>query len=74
MHLINVKNYHFHFSSPAPIINGDSVVNLNLNGAASQLKDNNSNVPQLEVPPAPAISVVTFRWDTVKMNRGEPDR
>lgn len=58
----------------APMINGDPVVTLNLNGAAAQLKDNNSNVPQTDIPPAPAISVVTFRWDTVKTSRGEPDR
>lgn len=49
-------------------------MNLNLNGAAAKLKDNNSNVPQIDPPPAPAISVVTFRWDTVKTNRGELDR
>ncbi|KAL5275863.1 ATP8B2 family protein [Megaselia abdita] len=53
-----------------PIINSEPIVNLNLNGAAAQLKDNNSNVPQIEAPPAPAISVVTFSRDVSKLYNG----
>lgn len=55
-------------------MNSNPVLNMNLNGAAAQLKDNNSNVPDTNVQAVPAISVVTFRWDTVKSSRGKPDR
>ncbi|XP_036318105.1 phospholipid-transporting ATPase ID isoform X3 [Rhagoletis pomonella] len=58
-------------------------VNLNLNLNGSNNADRNSTSvtygtgfrTQATPPPAPAISVVTFRWDDdkIKHNKGEPD-
>uniref|UniRef100_W8BEM1 Phospholipid-transporting ATPase n=1 Tax=Ceratitis capitata TaxID=7213 RepID=W8BEM1_CERCA len=62
---------------PTPL---EPAVNLNINGGNSA--DRNSSVmygsglrTQTSPPPAPAISVVTFRWDDdkIKHNKGEPD-
>lgn len=48
----------------------DSTVNINLNGTnldeATPVMNSKSRNP-------PAISVVTFRWDSIKHNKGEPD-
>ncbi|XP_067642214.1 phospholipid-transporting ATPase ID isoform X3 [Eurosta solidaginis] len=56
-------------------------LNLNLNGTNSAEHNNMSVMygtgfrTQVSPPPAPAISVVTFRWDDdkIKHNKGEPD-
>ncbi|XP_012160650.1 probable phospholipid-transporting ATPase IM isoform X3 [Ceratitis capitata] len=62
---------------PTPL---EPAVNLNINGGNSA--DRNSSFmygsglrTQTSPPPAPAISVVTFRWDDdkIKHNKGEPD-
>lgn len=70
-----LTNFVFVFTALEP------AVNLNINGGNSA--DRNSSVmygsglrTQTSPPPAPAISVVTFRWDDdkIKHNKGEPDR
>lgn len=57
--------------------NADGMNGGVLSSASSTIDDStsdhkhNNNMP-VSVPPA--ISVVTFRWDSVKRNRGAPDR
>lgn len=70
-------NFTYLFAALEPTVN----LNLNLNGANNA--DRNLSVmygtglrTRTLPPPAPAISVVTFRWDDdkIKHNKGEPDR